>query len=140
MTTETLTIKVLNIEENPTSTGKRRWSVQTDKGYMSIWDRELAEDMMKVGQATYEAKVSTKNNYKSILDVFRIPDGQNITPLTKDDKSEFLQSSSDRRETSIIAQVAFKGAVELCIAGKITLEELEAQAKKNLAIIKEISK
>lgn len=139
MTTETLTIKVLNIEENPTSTGKRRWSVQTDRGYMSIWDRELAEDMMKVGQATYEAKVSTKNNYKSILDVFRIPDGQSITPLTKDDKSEFLPSP-DRRETSIIAQVAFKGAVELCVAGKITLEELEAQAKKNLAIIKEISK
>lgn len=139
MTTETLTIKVLNIEENPTSTGKRRWSVQTDKGYMSIWDRELAEDMIKVGQATYEAKVSTKNNYKSILDVFRVPDGQSITPLTKD-KSEFLPSSSDRRENSIIAQVAFKGAIELCAAGKITLEELEAQAKNNIAIIKEISK
>jgi len=59
-------LRVFAVERKKTSSGEPYLKVQTDRGWMSVFDEKL---FPKVQEGTIEANVTTKGNYKNITDI-----------------------------------------------------------------------
>lgn len=130
------TITIVRIEEHPTSTGKARWyAYDADNNLYSIWDKELADDLLKHYPVTVECKVNVDKTgkYKSIMDA--VPTNlspKNIPPMAS--------VSLSNKDNDIRASVALKGAIELICAGKNNDVPLKELVENIYNLLKEVAK
>lgn len=62
-------IKILGIEGPAvTNSGKQRWTVKTDQGVMSVWDKAIA-DGLKGFTGYVDAEIATKGDFRNIKKV-----------------------------------------------------------------------
>ena len=119
-------IVIRSIEHEPTQTGKDKWAVGTSLGFMSVWDKELAETLSTYIGKKIMVNVLEKGKYQNIISILTGLDGngepvtsQSITP-----KSERLNSFKMDKDKSITAQCLTKCVMEVCI-----LKEIEEAPK-----------
>lgn len=118
-------ILVKNIAEpTETSSGGQKWSVQTDKGYMSTFNEEIVDQLIK---GVYnEVEVETKGKYKNITAWYSASDEEVSKVSLEDDQTKRNKSA------------AVSNAVSLVNSGKIELKEVGDYAQKLYTLIREI--
>lgn len=131
---ETLTI--INIDEAPTKTGKKRWLAETFEGEIfSVWNQDVAFTMQGyVLPYIFECKTSHKDNYHNILDA--VPSqgvGNGNAPKAVSPRLAIPDKRMEAAQKN--ASVAYSYAKDLVVAGKVDMVEM---GKRAIQIAEEI--
>lgn len=121
------TVTIISIEQKQTKARVNMWTVVTNYGKMSVFDQLLADKLATLKGQNVLVEVQEKNGYKNIvkfISVSAIP-VQNIP-----------QAQPNSRNVSASMMIAY--AKDLCVAGKIGVEDIGSQAKSLLQLYEEM--
>ena len=97
---ETKTISIKLIEQRQSQQGKTYWSIETDQGKMTCFEKDIAEQLQKAQFAGVRAAVSVveKNGFVNIR---KVVDVLTSLPAEVEDKGEKFTEARAAKDTSI---------------------------------------
>ena len=118
------TINITEFEDKVSQNGKKYSRFNTDDGWMSCFDAPTIKQLKESnGSATVE--VSESGGYKNIRKVYIGVPVETPGSIPERKVNDFRE----RQEESKQAGVSMRYAVDLCIAGKIELGDIQGAAK-----------
>ena len=128
---EELTITLKSVETKTTKTGSQMWTCITNLGKMSVFDKQVAEDLFTLINKNIVVLVETQGVYKNLVRVIRIATNQ--TPIVSTAPE---QPQKNPRITSASMMIAY--AKDLAVAGKIEVKDIDSKAKELLSLYEEM--
>lgn len=116
-------ISVNKIDKKVAKNNKAYLLVETNIGKMSVFDDSLFDDVEHSLGHEVEALIETSGNYKNIVELGKI-----LGEAKASEKSE-QTTSFGRDPKAIIKTDCYRMAVDLCIAGRIEMLQVEATAE-----------
>lgn len=117
------TLTIQDFEQKKTQKGVDYWLFETSIGKASVWDAKLADTLKKECGNECVVELTEKDNFKNIRAYY---------PPRKDDEIIVDKMIVVDKDRHIRAGVAMRFAVDLCIAGKIELDETKTVARNIL--------
>jgi len=116
-----MTVKITNFEDGVTGAGANFTKFNTSQGLMSAWDEKIIKTLKAQcgNDVDLDVQSSKDGKYKNIRGIFEVGAEQPLPTPTV---------NKNAVESNKQAGVAMRYAVELCIAGKIELEDIGTNA------------
>lgn len=106
-----MNLQIINIKPVISKSGREYWEVMTSEGKMSCFDENLASEI-----SNYKGKIVDANIILSYDKKFKNIKSINGKTEVTHDKSDDHLSPLSYKDKLIVAQVAYKLAIEVCIA------------------------
>jgi hypothetical protein len=133
------TITLKSVETKTTKAGAPMWTATTNLGKMSIFDKNLAEQLFTLINKNIIVDVTTINNFKNIVKMIGMAEFAPLTPASQMSQipQAIVQDPKVKNRTQY-ATMLISYAKDLAVAGKIEVKDIEAKAKELLALYEEM--
>ncbi len=116
-------ISIYNVDERLTKKNDPYLLVETNDGKMSVFDAVLFDDIKNAIGKEVTAEIVTSGNYKNIVSF-----GDVLGEAKASTQHTSQEKSFGRNPETIVMTDCYKLATDLCVAGKITMEQMDAKA------------
>jgi hypothetical protein len=127
MTEQTITLN--QIETKSTKAGQPMWACSTSVGKISIFNKDLADELSKLIGKNIVVEIVSNGQYKNLTKIIQI--AANQVPINNN-----IPEPKNPRIVSATMLISY--AKDLCIAGKIELKDIPSQSKELLALYEEM--
>ena len=132
-------LEILSFEDKVAKTGRKYARFETSEGWMSCFEKPIIDTLKKSsGIIAADVQESPDGAFKNIRKIYA--KGSDSERMEVGVKVPQEIKKPINLEANKQAGVATRYAVDLCIAGKIELENIAADAKKLLEIMQDLAK
>ena len=133
-------LEIQDFEDKKSEAGKRYTRFKTDQGWMSCWDKGVAEKLKDAEGNFVFVEIKEQGDFKNIRKILPAED-MSDEPEAEQEASRPRPVSDYRmqQELSKQAGVATRYAVDLCVAGKIEMNHIKGNALMLWEFMKNLS-